>query len=366
MASGGGYGIGHGRHRVGPWAQGPSKEARGVLVVLLRIAPAVEVEDDAARAVGGQAVVGEGEAEVGLADAGGAVDHGQRPREQAAAEHGVELGDSGRSSPSHERPSYSQLSFGLELAGIEAAQLSQGGGLGRPLVVADARDAGEAQGEARRVGRALLDLVVRDLHHDLGPHAHGVPVVADGQPAQPLRHLAELLVGQPLEGLAHVGEAVAVDHGEVIVGQPARAAPRAPIRGDDDAVDRVGALELEPALAATSGRVGAGEILGHDALVTAGEGPIAEAPGGLGRGDDLALGEVRAAGEAGQRLPARGVRLVDQRAPVDHRGSRRGGGPGASRRRATPRRGPAGSAASAPERPAVGPPHRGRPLRRRR
>src|SRR5262245_55057145 len=166
-----------------------------------------------------------------------------------------------------------ELALGLELARVQGAQLAQGRGLARPLVVADARDAGEAQGQTRRVGRAPLDLVVGHLHHDLGADAHGVPVVAGGQAPQPLRHLAELQIGQPLEGLAHLGEALALYHREVIVGQPARAAPRAAIRGHDHAVDGVGALELEPPLASTPRRVEAGEVLGHDALVTGGEGP---------------------------------------------------------------------------------------------
>src|ERR1041384_5125132 len=57
-------------------------------------------------------------------------------------------------------------SFGGELPFVERPQLVEGGGLSRALVVSDARDAREAQREARPVRGAALDLVVLDLHHD--------------------------------------------------------------------------------------------------------------------------------------------------------------------------------------------------------
>src|SRR5207249_805249 len=93
-------------------------------------------------------------------------------------------------------------------------------------------------------------------------------VVLRGQRPQALRHLRELAVGQPLEGLAHFRPAVAVAHGQVIVREPAYPSPRAAIGGHDHAVHGEGGLELEPALAPASRLVGALQLLGHDALVT--------------------------------------------------------------------------------------------------
>ena len=74
--------------------------------MLLGIAAAVHVEHDAAGAISHAPVVGEGEAEVRLADAGGAVDDGERAGQQAAAEHLVELGDAGRDPCRHEARFY--------------------------------------------------------------------------------------------------------------------------------------------------------------------------------------------------------------------------------------------------------------------
>src|SRR5215510_2911371 len=80
----------------------------------------------------------------------------------------------------------------LKLALVEMPQLGERGRLPGRFVVTHAGDAGEAQGQLRGIGRALLDLVVLDLDDDLGPHAHGVAVVLGGQLPQPLGHLHEL------------------------------------------------------------------------------------------------------------------------------------------------------------------------------
>ncbi|MEK7387756.1 MAG: hypothetical protein AABZ83_15050 [candidate division NC10 bacterium] len=89
-----------------PRLEGPAEQPPGVLVVLLRVAAAVHVEDDAARAVGAPAVVGEREAEVGLADPRGAVGDDERARQQPAAEHRVELREAGRNAIGHEQKFY--------------------------------------------------------------------------------------------------------------------------------------------------------------------------------------------------------------------------------------------------------------------
>src|SRR5262249_19115317 len=111
-----------------------------------------------------------------------------------------------------------------ELCFVEIAQLGERRGLARGLVVADAAGAGEAEGQPRRIGRTLLDLVVFDLDHDLGRHPYGVAVVVEGERLQSLGHRTELLVGEALERLADVRPTVAVAHRQVIVGQPADAA----------------------------------------------------------------------------------------------------------------------------------------------
>jgi hypothetical protein len=96
-----GIGLGHRRHRVSPLFERPVEEPRRVLVVLLAVAATVHVEDHAARAVGDPSVVGEGQPEVRLADPRGAVDDGERARQQASAEHRVEPGDAGRDACGH-------------------------------------------------------------------------------------------------------------------------------------------------------------------------------------------------------------------------------------------------------------------------
>src|SRR6185369_152399 len=67
-------------------------------------------------------------------------------------------------------------SLGRELSLVEPAELVEAGRLGWHLVVAHARDAREPQRESRRIGRALLDLVIGHFDDDLGPHAHRVPI----------------------------------------------------------------------------------------------------------------------------------------------------------------------------------------------
>ena len=144
----------------------------------------------------------------------------------------------------------------MKLRLVETAKLGERGGLPRPLVVTHARDAGEAKREARRIRRALLDLVVFDLDDDLGSDLHRVAVVGHRERSQAFRHLHELSIGEALEGLTDLRELVPVDDRKVVVGQPANAAAGAAVGGDDHAVDRFRGLQLEPALAAAARRIG--------------------------------------------------------------------------------------------------------------
>src|SRR5437763_1361066 len=95
-------------------------------------------------------------------------------------------------------------SLGRELALVECPELGERRRLGRALVVADLRDAGEAEREPRAIRRTLLDLVVRDLDDDLGPDAHGVAVIRRRDLPETRGHVGELSVGEPLERLADV------------------------------------------------------------------------------------------------------------------------------------------------------------------
>ena len=81
-----------------------------------------------------------------------------------------------------------------------------------------------------------------DLDDDLGRQAHGVAVVARREGPEPRRHRGELGVGQALERLADVREALALADGEVIVREPADAPAGPAVRRDDDAVE--GRLEI--------------------------------------------------------------------------------------------------------------------------
>src|SRR5436309_2534121 len=92
----------------------------------------------------------------------------------------------------------------LRLAHLAPMQLPDGLDgirLVRALVRAVAHDAREAQRQATRIRRARLDAVEGDLHHQLGPHVHHVPVASrltlDHLPPLPPGHLTP----QPVERL---------------------------------------------------------------------------------------------------------------------------------------------------------------------
>src|SRR5205807_4999077 len=90
----------------------------------------------------------------------------------------------------------------------------------------------------------------------------------------------------------------------------------AAISGDDDAVDGLGHLELEPPLAAAAGRVRAPQVLGDHSFVAGRQGPVEEGLGD-GRGlDDLPLGEVATRRHPHERLPALRIGRVDERAAL--------------------------------------------------
>ena len=95
--------IGHGQHGVRPALEIPVVQARRVGVMLLRIPAGVHVEHDPAGPVRPGPVVAEAEPQVGLADPGGPVDHGQGAGQQSPTQHLVELRTSGGNARGHRR-----------------------------------------------------------------------------------------------------------------------------------------------------------------------------------------------------------------------------------------------------------------------
>ena len=87
----------------------------------------------------------------------------------------------------------------------------------------------------------------------------------------PLEHL----VGQPLERLAehHVLAGGRIERAEVQVRELAGAPAVAPFRREHDEIERVRALDLEPARAAIAGFVGRIERLRHHAFVAGRDAP---------------------------------------------------------------------------------------------
>ena len=178
-----------------------------------------------------------------------------------------------------------------------------------PLVRAVALHPREAQRQAAGVLRARLQVVEGDLDDQLGPHVHGVAVAAGLAREQLARLPGEQLVGHALEGLAEHHEAAGrgIARAEVQVRQPALAPAVAPLGGEHDEVERVRALDLEPARAAAAGLVGRVERLRHHALVAARERVGVEGLGGGDVGGDEARDHERRRqrrGERGEALAA--------------------------------------------------------------
>src|SRR5207249_992835 len=109
-----------------------------------------------------------------------------------------------------------------------------------------------------------------DLGHQLGPDVHGELVARNLEREELLRLPAQHLVGEPLERLAehHELPGLRITGAEVEVGEPAPAPPAAVLHGQDDEIEGVGRLELQPVEAAMARGVGRGERLGHQALVS--------------------------------------------------------------------------------------------------
>jgi len=114
-----------------------------------------------------------------------------------------------------------------------------------------------------------LQIAESDFDDQLGPHVDRPAVVANLARLQLLRLPFEQRVGQSLERLAqhHVFAGRRVERAEVQVRELAGAPPVAPFRCEHDEIQRVHALDLEPARAAIAGFVGRIERLRHQSFV---------------------------------------------------------------------------------------------------
>ena len=167
--------------------------------------------------------------------------------------------------------------------------------------------------------RAVLQPIERDFDDQLRAHVDDDPVAVGLDLLEPLGLPVEQLVGHALECLAEHHEAVVggIAGAEVEVGKLAVAAAVAPLGGQHDEVQRVGLLDLEPRAAPAAGLVCGLKTLGHEPFLTGGNGGIEEVLGLLGVGGDDTTRTLRFRHVLGEDLGARGVRLVEQRRPIE-------------------------------------------------
>jgi hypothetical protein len=116
---------------------------------------------------------------------------------------------------------------------------------------------------------AFLDIVEGDLHHQLRPHVHGVRIARDLELQEPFRLPRQRLVRQALERLAQHDEPVAARtaRAQMQVAQPAGAPAVAPLRGQNDEIQRSCQLHLQPLLPPATGGVAGRQRFHHHPLV---------------------------------------------------------------------------------------------------
>src|SRR5260370_37041453 len=102
----------------------------------------------------------------------------------------------------------------------------------RSLVTAHRDDSCKSQCHPARVLRTSLNIAIRHLDDDLWTDEYRAVRLVELETLQPLRHLAKIIVGQSLEGLADLDELSGpfVAGGEMVVREPSAAAPIAPSR----------------------------------------------------------------------------------------------------------------------------------------
>ena len=190
------------------------------------------------------------------------------------------------------------------------------------LVVAVADDAGEAQGQPTGVAGRALEAVEGDLDDLLGPQRYDVVVLmVSGSTASSVnRSVCQASISSviPLNVLPSITKpSPSSDAGaEVDVGQPPLAPAAAPLDRQDDEVEGVHRLDLDPAGAATTRVVPDREALHDDALVAAGERVLGELLGRRGVvGDQAAARGAPRARACRGRLEPLGAGASSRSAP---------------------------------------------------
>src|SRR5260370_9145819 len=94
---------------------------------------------------------------------------------------------------------FGERCFGLrsEVALVQLSYAIQRVDLLDRLVVADAHDAGKAQGITAGVAARMLNRIERDLEHYLGPHHARPASIGDIAVQETLRHLGDLRLAEP-------------------------------------------------------------------------------------------------------------------------------------------------------------------------
>src|SRR5437764_9416979 len=109
--------------------------------------------------------------------------------------------------------------FPLQLSLVNPSYLVNGRDLLERLVIADARDAREAERVARLVPRRLLDAIEGDLQDDGRLDDVHRPVARDRGGLEVLGHAVDLRVREAGVGLADVDQLAVAAHGEGVVGE---------------------------------------------------------------------------------------------------------------------------------------------------
>src|SRR6266849_9532836 len=140
--------------------------------------------------------------------------------------------------PPPSRDHLQQSSLVLKLFLVKPAQPLDGVCFFRSLVVSESRDPCKPQRKSRLVPGTLLNLVVRNLDHNLWFHVNSPFRFCGLQLLKPLGDHVKLCIRQTLERLPynHVLAGLFVPDCQMVVAQPTDSSPATPFRGDDDYV----------------------------------------------------------------------------------------------------------------------------------